>query len=331
MTLFSYVFEKDISTVKTGQLHSEISTSTITIALDSINSVGNSISIDFKAELSSGELATLSGVVNSHSPDPNFDPPVHITAGYDPTTQKVEPHLPYRYAGDGKLRVLSSHKPVIPGKEAYNFFASAGDAEDGTMGEGNMFMLSVCSGTTVSGVDLHFSHDLDPMELVYVFGGGIAWENAGWGDNVELQIRSSPTAVVPRVVATGISLPVDYNLDGERIIYVGSDQGDYALGGYPKFVPNYNNTGHWNLNTQTLTPIPVSGTGVFDWYVSDQHVGSYVKNLAVYGTNYQYLLIDGTESAPLPYGAYFRILAHNFSDTDWRFWGLMKMYRQRLK
>ena len=270
--------------------------------------------------------------VDNYKAVPDVTPPATVPHAIDPDTGNAVPVWSQRVTGDGKTRVLSSHKPVIPGKEAYNFFSSFGDdPETGELAEGEGFLLSCTSGTATTSVAMRFSNTGWPTEVVYVFGGGVAWENAGWGDFVSLEIRAEETPVVPKAVAEGLGLPVDYNLDDTRIVYAGPGSGTHALGGYPKWVPNYKNVGHWNLDTRLLQAIPASGSGYFDWFIEDVEVGEYVKKLLVYGTNYDYMLIDGTESAPLPFGTYFVATAHNISNTNWKAWGMVKMYRERLK
>ena len=52
--------------VDTGKLLSEIQASSITIAVDSITTNGNMLSVNFKADVSVDEQATLLGLVNAH-------------------------------------------------------------------------------------------------------------------------------------------------------------------------------------------------------------------------------------------------------------------------
>lgn len=267
--------------------------------------------------------------------DPIEDaPPAEVPHALDPTTGTTTPVWAEPIAGDGKHRVLASHKPVLDGKESFNYFTSRGDDIASTaVGEGNWLNLAVTSGTESAHVDLRFlSEHPDIQEVIYIYGGSISWENAGWGDHLCFQLRTNPTPVVPRAVAEGYGLPVDYSLDGERIYYAGPDAGDYALGGNPAWVPTFSGTGYWNLQAHPLAAIPApSGNGAYDWCVTDQYIGSYLHNLSVYGTNHQLSLIDASEAAPLPYGTYMRIEIHNVSDTDWKLWGFLRMYRERLK
>jgi hypothetical protein len=269
--------------------------------------------------------------INNYKPGIDANPPANVAHVLDPVTGLAVPSWKTPVTGDGKARVLASHKPIIPGKESYNFFTSRGDLGL-VLGSGTALRIESVSGTEYNYVDVHFSTDVNPSEAIYIFGGGISWEDAGWGDEISLELRATPTSVVPAVVASGLGLPCDYNLVGDRIRHAGVGQGSHALGGYPKWIPNFTKTGYWDLDKVAMKAIPsVSGTGTFDWHTTEQFVGCYVQNLSVYKSNAHPIIIDATESAPLPYGVYLRLIAHNVSDTDWKVWAFMKMYRERLK
>lgn len=60
--------------VSGGRLKPEIEASSITIALDMINTKGDILDIIFKAALSAGEETTLDGLVAAHSGEPISDP-----------------------------------------------------------------------------------------------------------------------------------------------------------------------------------------------------------------------------------------------------------------
>lgn len=261
-------------------------------------------------------------------------PPADVEHVLNSTTGEAVPKWSEPHTGDGKVRILSSHKPVIAGKESFNFFTSKGDhAVSGTLSEGGAIMIQTVSGEEYTYSDLKFSNMVNPNESVYAFGGSFGWENAGWGDCFSFEIWGRGTPVVPRVVATGIGLAVDYKLDDDKIYYAGPDVGDYALGDYPTWIPTFDKKdGHWNLDKQNLVPIPVaSGTGDYNWNTGDVHIGSYISDVLVYKDSGNLLTIDATEAAPLAYGHWFRVLAHNNSNTEWKLWGFLKMYRERLR
>lgn len=324
----TYTYAKIVSA---SRLTQEINECGITVALDHIATSSTGSDIVFKATLSQSEQETLNNLVEDHDPADLATREEVVVMVQNVKSGALEAQKTPIMARDGKMRVLASHKPVIPGKETYSYFTSRGDAGR-VVGSGTALQLSTTPGQEFSYVDVHLGSDLDPFEQVYIFGGGVFWENAGWGDEVSLELRTLPTVTIPAVVASGLGLPVIYNLDGERIRYVGAGQGSHALGGHPKWVPNFTKTGYWDLDKTNLVAVPsVSGTGEFDWYTTEQFVGHYLHNLLVYRNNEYAVLIDATEAAPLPYGTYLRMVAHNVSNTVWRVWAFMKLYRERLK
>jgi hypothetical protein len=260
-------------------------------------------------------------------------PPEEVEHEIDPITGETSPKWTQPVAGDGKVRVLASHKPVIKGKEAWNYFCSVGDlVASVTVGDGQEMAVCATSGTFESEVTLEFLNNSSPSEAIYIFGGGIMWENAGWGDSFCLEITTDPTPVVPKVVADTIPLPVDYNLDEDKIYYAGPASGSHALGGMPVFVQNFEHTGYWDLDKVNMVPVPSPAqTGNFDWHTTEQFGGHFINDLYVYGDSYQPTIIDGTEAAPLPYGYKLKLRIKNYSDTDWKLWGFLRMYRERLK
>lgn len=120
MPLFEYPFTRDITTINTGQLSHEITTSSITVALEKITSENDDLSVFFKAEISSAELTTLSGIVNSHIKDPNFDPPLILSGNLDSNNQvvgqKLSPSTP-----DGETHTVQSNLGKITGNETINW------------------------------------------------------------------------------------------------------------------------------------------------------------------------------------------------------------------
>jgi hypothetical protein len=335
MPLFGYPFNITGRQINPQQLSDEIAASEITIALINCSVVqldgdNKQLTANFKAELPDADESILNTLVTDHVA--NFETPANmILMGHTvPTTGEV---VEGPYAGDGKLRVLASHKPVIPGKESWNYFCSTGDlVASGTVGGGTPMLVECTSGTPVSQVDFEFLNNSWPSEYIYIFGGAIAWENAGSMDCFNMEIRAKPTPVVPAVVASGLGLDVDYNVVGDKVVYAGPGAGSHALGGLPVMVQNFSQTGTWDLDRSTMTPIPnTGGTGSFDWFVTDVRVGNYISDLLVRGTNYAPQIIDATESAPVPYGYYFRLKCHNNSNTDWSLWGFLRIYRERLQ
>jgi hypothetical protein len=261
------------------------------------------------------------------------NPPAEVEHELDPITGETSPKWTQPVSGDGKVRVLASHKPVIKGKESWNYFSSVGDVvASGIVGNGQEMAVCITSGEAEKEVTLEFLNNTTPSEAIYIFGGGIMWDNAGWGDSFCLEIVTDPTPVVPKVVADTIPLPCDYNLDGDKIVATVPGSGTHALGGMPVFVQNFVHAGYWDLDTVNMVPVPnFTQTGDFDWHTTEQFGGHFIHDLKVFGNSHMPTIIDGTEAAPLPYGYKLKLRLKNVSGTDWKLWGFLRMYRERLK
>jgi hypothetical protein len=330
-----YVYEKE--PVNAEQLAEEIRQSSITVALDSVSTngaiegMGATVTATFKAELSDPEETTLESLVTAHEAD--FTPPPNVSVhGY---IGEGGATLTAPITRDGKLRVLSSHKPLFKdGRGSYNYFAGRGDlVSSGTVGAGQPIMLTAASGVTDTYIDVEFMNcQYPPSEEIWIFGGSVMWQGATFGDHFSLQIRAKASPVVPAVIASGIPLPCDYDLEGTKIKYAGPGMGGYALGGMPVFVPNWNNTGWWDLDEQAMQPVPnMTQTGVFDWHTVDTEVGDYMHELPILGDNFAPNPIDATEAAPVPFGHYLRVCLHSEDgDANPQLAGYLRIYRERL-
>ena len=335
MLLFGYTFDITDREINPSQLLNEIRASSISIVVESASknnsdSSTTTLKIDFKSEISDEEEIVLQNLVNDHVAD--FTPPANmVVMGHTVSSTGDVTEGPY--SGDGKLRVLASHKPIINGRETWNYFTSAGDVvASGIVGNGERMQVICTSGTPVSETDFEFLNNAWPSEFVYIFGGAIAWEGPKRGDCFNLEVRAKPTPMLDAVTGSGMGLSADYNLDEDRIYFAGPGSGTHALAGLPIMVQNFKHNGYWDLDKVNMVPFPnTSMTGDFDWHTSDVKVGNFISDLLVQGNNYTPAIIDATESAPVPFGYYFRLRCHNNSDSDWSLWGFLRMYRERLK
>jgi hypothetical protein len=263
------------------------------------------------------------------------NPPAEVEHVLDTITGVAVAKTTERHTGDGKLRVLSSHKPLLSdGRASYNYFAGEGDLiASGTVGGGQSIQLCSVSGTNSEQMDIKFMNCVYPPEEIWIFGGCVMWEGAHFGDTFSMEVRTMPSPVVPKVVADTIPLPCDFNLDGDRIVATIPGSGTHALGGLPVFVPNWDKEGYWDLDAAGTSAVPnMGGAGEFDWHTVDASVGDYMRRIPIMGDNYVPNPIDATEAAPLPYGHYIRIILHCADVTDEPcLSGYLRIYRERLK
>ncbi|MBD3260331.1 MAG: hypothetical protein GF334_01415 [Candidatus Altiarchaeales archaeon] len=334
MVLQGYSFDVSEKEINPSQLTEEIRNSEITISVDSSKIVeldrgSVQLTVLFKSELSDEEELILNLLVQEHQAD--FTPPSNtVILGHQvKSTGKV---VPGPFTSDGKMRILSSHKPVIDGKESYNYFAGSGDDVDkAEIGGGPLFSIAA-SGSGYYTQDVRFlnSHP-EVQEVIWLYGGSMSWDGAGWGDSMDFETRADPTTVVPRSEAEGMGLPVDYNLDGTRVYYAGPGSGTHALGSFPVWVPNFSGSGYWDLDKETMTPVPnTQGKGAHDWHTEEKSTGFFLKNVSIYKNSYNPTIIDATESIPLPYGWWFRLGLNVVSNNNVKIWGFLRLYRERL-
>jgi len=111
-----YNFTKNISS---DQLTSEIRSSSITIALESIDTVGNSVSISFKAALSNDEQQILSNIVSAHIPVSVTNPPLEVQVLQPKDSAGIPLIKPFPFSDAGGFRFRgASFSGVAEGSNA---------------------------------------------------------------------------------------------------------------------------------------------------------------------------------------------------------------------
>jgi len=161
--------------INPGRLTQEIGSSTISIALDSLNISTSVCGIVFKAALSQDEQTTLSGIVVAHTGDPlSVDPPI---------------------MEDGRPLVRADTRPL----ETQTYFTSVGDTEDG-IGDGDSLMWDFSSdldiydegslenGPTVASGYKAKRFDIWFNEPVYLKDGTMYFVNAPFGSYISMYI-----------------------------------------------------------------------------------------------------------------------------------------------
>lgn len=95
-TSFNYSIANDTANgaLSGADLKSEIESSSITIALNDVSSAGDTLTINFKANLSAGEETTLNGVVSAHTGV--------ITKSAEPVEVEVTPPFANKKLTDGR-------------------------------------------------------------------------------------------------------------------------------------------------------------------------------------------------------------------------------------
>jgi hypothetical protein len=199
--------------VTSSALSSEISDSTITIALDNINTVNDDCDIWFKANLASAEETTLSGVVAAHTaPLPN-EPPI---------------------MADGRPIIRADTRPLT----TQTVFTMK--ADDVKIGDGNALrwdfsnnddMYTAVSGsngpTLASGIKAK-QLDLKFNDPIYLKDGTIYFFDAPWGAYCSMYI----------VVPAGNYYPNDYGSIPASVLGLPGTQ-MYAYAAIDVYYANY--------------------------------------------------------------------------------------------
>ena len=263
VTKYTYSIQTDFPNHKEDSttLTTEIGLSSITVALDHIDTAGDDCDIWFKASLSEGEETALDAVVAAHTGvAPAHDPELVTIDG--PTT------------ADGKQIVLPC---LFPGG-VYLFVCGATDSET-VRGEGDLLTVSSegAGDTTVN---------MDPfLDFVYVAGGTLVFEGGALGDWFSARMVCPATVPVVNETNTGNCNLMDCPPcpgvpEGTKLI-----------------VPAANNGTH-DVDLATAVPVPShdpeedgTGTGFYNWNEPTSGVGRGTIS-AVPGMTGDYHLLD---------------------------------------
>jgi len=292
------------------ELQEEINSDvTVVPSCNSITGTGTDLILEFAASLSAGEETTVDTLISDHVPTP-----VNINVSTLLTSE----------TSGKKLAIHESSRPQIPGKEFHSYWTGAGDdMSTPAIGKGTILdiLTEVTSpATPKTMVNAQFHKDYGD---VYLHEGYIQWENAGWGDHIDVEIFATAT---PLQQVTNL----DYTIDASvKIRYAagGAGTGTDGLNGDPVWVPNAAGTGWWDTDGTTAT-FSSSQTGAYDWYTIEILTNRLMNRIPVYGSSSNYVMLQSADTTLLPNGYCVRITAHNVSDTVWRAWIFMTLYRE---
>ncbi len=293
---------------KLNELQTEINAdSTIVPSCTSITGNGTAIDLDFAAALSAGEETTLDTVISNHTPSTDLvDATVLLTS---------------ESSGD-KLAIHESSRPQIEGKFFHTYWTGSGDdMATPAIGGGGILTVETAIGTSTESVDVEFHKDYGD---VYMHEGYLMWENAGWGDYIDVEIVAKPTPLQQ-------STNLDYTIDASvKIRYAagGAGTGTDGLNGDPVWVPNAAGTGWWDTDGVTAT-FNATQTGAYDWYTIEILANRFMNKIPIYGTSTSYVMLQSADTTLLPPGYVIRITANNVSNTVWKSWMMMTLYREQ--
>lgn len=225
-------------------------------------------------------------------------------------------------AATSKHTIHESSRPQISGKSFHTYWTGAGDdMTTPAIGKGSILTVQTTVGQAETKVDVEFHKDYGD---VYLHEGYLMWENAGWGDYIDVEIIANPT---PLQQATNL----DYTIDASvKIRYAagGAGTGTDGLNGDPVWVPNAAGTGWWDI-VAGAAAFSSGQTGAYDWYTIEVLANRFCNKIPVYGTSSSYVMLQSADTTLLPSGYAIRITSNNVSDTAWKAWMMMTLYREQ--
>ncbi|NJO64944.1 MAG: hypothetical protein HC836_44580 [Richelia sp. RM2_1_2] len=223
-----------------------------------------------------------------------------------------------------KIAVHASAKPTntSTGIPFNTHWTGAGDdVTNHVLGDGPMAFITNEVGVATKSVDVEF----DPLfGKVFILHGYIGFDSAGGGDYI------SATAVARATVLQQF-VDLDFVIDNHKVKIAsgGPGTGTHGFGGTPTLVPNLTLTGHWNYSDiHGLTP-SLDQTGAYDIYDIEVEVDRLMNKIPVFGDNHVTMSLEASDHSELAPGYYIKVTTHNVSNTAWRAWFFVEMYRER--
>lgn len=221
-----------------------------------------------------------------------------------------------------KRTVHESSRPQIEGKKFNTYWTGSGDdMATPAIGKGNILTVQTTISQATTSVDVEFHKDYGD---VYLHEGYVMWENAGWGDYIDVEVIANPTPLQQ-------STNLDYTIDASvkiRAAAGGPGTGTDGLAGDPVWVPNTAGTGWWDIVGGSAV-FSSGQTGAYDWYTIEILANRFMNQIPVYGSSTSYVMLQSADTIQLPAGYVVRITANNISDTVWKAWMMMTLYREQ--
>lgn len=219
-----------------------------------------------------------------------------------------------------KLKIHESSRPDTPDKELVSCWAGVGDdIVNHIIWGGDKAIIESEVGIPTKSVDIKF----DPLfGEVWIHEGYAMWENAQIGDSVSVHVIAPPASL-----QTSINL--DLVITGNRVIYspLGPGTGTHGFADTPAPVFVNSNNGDWDIVDGNLVP-NFNGTGKYCIFTEEKTVSRFIEKVPVAGTTYSYVMLQSADSAKLVYPFYLRFIANNFSNSNWKIWFFMTVYRE---
>jgi hypothetical protein len=221
-----------------------------------------------------------------------------------------------------KLQIHESSRPDRTDKKYVSCWSGVGDdVENHVIWGGPKLVIQNEPGIATKTVDFSF----DPLfGEVWIHEGYAMWEGAGFGD-----------AISVHVMAPGVQLQTLSNLDlvlsANTVKYSssGPGTGTHGFASIPAPVPVYDSTGDWNIDENNNLIPDFSGNGKYKIYTEEKTVFRFLEKIPIGGTTYSYTMLQSADSSQLIHPYFVRLISHNTSNSSWKIWFFVTLYRER--
>jgi hypothetical protein len=250
----------------------------------------------------------------------NFKP--GIDASPPSLVQPVD--LPKNMKMNGKISFHESSRPDTFDKPLITVWAGSGDdVTNHIIWGGDMLAFDLTPGVSSKTVDIKFDPIFGDVWIHEAYG---MWENAGFGDYVNAYTIAPPCPLQPFVNK-------DFIIVDNKVLYSmsGPGTGTHGFAGNPAPVENMTRTGTWDYSDETGLVPNFTGTGKYDIWTVEKISNQFISKVPVAGTTYSYVMLQSADSAKLIFPFFLRVVAHNITNTTWKMWLFLTVYREKTK
>lgn len=255
--------------------------------------------------------AELQDFLDNYKAEVDAKPPFLVQAVDLPKSMKL---------GD-KITFHESSRPDTADNPLITCWTGAGDdVENHVMWGGDIMGFEMNPGESIKYIDVAFDPQFGDTWIHEAYG---MWENASFGDYVNAY-----------TMAPGVPLQqfidLDLILDGNKVLYSpgGPGTGTHGFAANPAPVPSVGGAGAWDYSKETGLVPNFTGTGEFDIWTVERLSNQFIAKFPIAGTTYSYVMLQSADSAKLVPPFFLRIEAHNNSNTAWKLWMFLTVYRE---
>lgn len=221
-----------------------------------------------------------------------------------------------------KIQIHESSRPDTVNKKFNTVWSGRGDdVVNHIIWGGEQCNIETSIGTSATAVDIKFDPEFGE---VWLNGGFALWEDASYGDSLDVFIVAPPTPVYEAPSNNDLIIE-----SGVKIKYSpsGPGTGTHSFAGSPVPIPNGSNTGAWSYDGVNFLP-SFTNTGNFDLYTIEIVLNNFIVNMPIIGTTYAHVQLQSSNSAQIPHPYFVRIKANNLGNTKWRITLFLILYRE---